>query len=114
MERKHEIFVKYFKRGMIPFSVEIGYDAGNKRKVIRPPRGYNLFSIKGTICDERKSGIAIRMGTEIKKGRYIILIDIDNKETAAIKNGMELWRKLEEIDGTKRHKQKGGEKRYKK
>ena len=97
---EEEEMKRYLRRGMIVFSIGLRYDAGNKRKEIRPPKGYNLFTKRETYYDGRKSGIAIRMGTEIKKGRYIILIDVDNKETTVVKNGMELWRRWKEADET--------------
>jgi hypothetical protein len=92
--------VRYLRRGFIVFSVGMRYDEANRRKEIRPPKGYNLFTKRETYYDRTKRGVGVRTGTEYEKGRYLILIDVDNKETEEVRNGMELWKRLEERDGT--------------
>lgn len=95
---REEEFIKYLKRGFIVFTLKLMYDHANKKKRIYPPKGYNEFTRHETYYDEGSYGIAIRTGKEYNKGRYLILIDIDNKEEGIVENGMRLWERWEGED----------------
>ena len=53
----------------------------------------NIDDYKDYVCNE-DNGMAIRTGTEIQHKKYIILVDIDNKETKSVKNGLTFWKEL--------------------
>jgi hypothetical protein len=92
------IFNCYKKVGLIPFSVGVKYDKDTKKKVIEGmPKHTTITKFDKENIKDDINGLGIRMGTKLKSGKYVIGIDIDNKEDCdQYKNGMTKW---EEIKG---------------
>jgi hypothetical protein len=63
---------------------------------LKPPKGYNNINQENYInfIDNSMNGMAIRTGCLIDEKYYLILIDIDNKETETVKNGLHKWEEL--------------------
>jgi P4 family phage/plasmid primase-like protien len=94
---------KYVNHGFVPFTVHIELKKDGK-KDLKPPKGYNDIDHDNyqDFVNNEANGMAIRTGCEIEDNFYLILIDIDNKETDKVKNGIDKWKLLirdkEEID----------------
>lgn len=86
---------QYVKHSLIPFTITIGIKPDG-RKDVKPPRGYNDIDQDNYLdhVDDSMNGMAIRTGTNLGNGYYLILIDIDNKETDTVKNGLTKWNSL--------------------
>jgi hypothetical protein len=86
---------EYAKSGFIPFTLNIGLKEDG-RKDIKPPKGYNDID-SDTYIDyvfNKHNGMALRTGILIDDEYYLILIDIDNKESETVKNGMDKWKQI--------------------
>lgn len=96
-------FNKYRELGFIVFNVGIKWSNEEKRKIYFPPLKYQNFTlddvkyegIKTITKDDKtftvqQTSIGLLMGQEYKKNRFLILIDIDNKEKDGVLNGMKL------------------------
>jgi P4 family phage/plasmid primase-like protien len=89
-----EFAKKYAAVGFVPFTLNIGIKPDG-RKDLRPPKGYN--QIGDDYMDyvfDNMNGMAIRAGTMISDDSHLILIDIDNKQSDGVGNGMEKWKEL--------------------
>jgi P4 family phage/plasmid primase-like protien len=87
---------QYAENGLIPFTLNIGLKADGIKKDLKPPKGYNEIDSNNyeNFVDNNMNGMAIRTGCEICDGYYLILIDIDNKETDKVKHGLTKWNSL--------------------
>lgn len=72
-------FTEILKQGFAAFTFDFSYDYATNRKIFKFPTGYNTFTNHQTAYNENNTGLAIRTGYEYMRGRYLILIDIDNK-----------------------------------
>jgi len=88
-------FQKYtqglLNKGFVVFSSYVQYINGHKQ--LFNPKGYNEYTTTPIECQlkEDKNTLMMRMGVEYQPNKFIILIDIDNKETDDIQNGNKLW-----------------------
>jgi hypothetical protein len=87
---------QYAEHGVIPFTLNIGLKSDGIKKDLKPPRGYNDIDLDNydDFVSNDMNGMAIRTGCEISDGYFLILIDIDNKETEKVKNGVTKWNSL--------------------
>ena len=90
-----EILKTYRKCGFIPFSLEIE-EHENGKKLLKPPKGYNNFhNFDVDNLVKNYNGMAIRTGTILKDGFYLMALDIDdNKDDTNKLNGLKKWREL--------------------
>jgi len=100
MNISREEMNKYFARGLIPFTFKLEYDAEKQHKEIQPPFGYNKFDENKTNHIRENTGLAVRTGWEYQTGRYLILIDIDDKVSDGVDNGYDLWNLWKNEDDT--------------
>jgi hypothetical protein len=61
------IYEKYKKAGLIPFSFTIDQDKNGNKKLLNMPSHININKYDKTYIDKRKNGLGIRTGTKTKK-----------------------------------------------
>ena len=113
------VYNTYIKNGFVVFSVILSYNYDKQKKNAPIPcAGYNELTIEhlkknsiiptsGTAEGKEitpitldKTGIGLLCGCEYETNKYIVLIDIDNKQNENIKNGFDLWNLWKNEDKT--------------
>jgi hypothetical protein len=90
------IYEKYKKAGLIPFSFRIDQDKNGNKKLLNMPSHININKYDKEYIDKRKNGLGIRTGTKTKKNNmFIVGFDVDNKENKeGVLNGLTKWNEL--------------------
>jgi hypothetical protein len=89
-----DIFEKYKKAGLIPFSFKLGCKKNGKKDVSEMPDHSRIKKYSASYIDKRQKGYAIRTGIEIN-GKFLIGVDIDNKiDDPKFLNGLTIWTEL--------------------